>query len=75
MKTTKARDSLSFFQAMSRACGRTQPLGLFAALVFLSARFSLRDLDAAVFEVDFFGDLSAMVSSLGSGARMAPRVP
>jgi hypothetical protein len=35
----------------------------------------LSDFDAAVFEVDFFGDLSAMVSSLGSGARLAPRVP
>ena len=71
---TKAREPLSF-RAGCRASRRIQPLGLFAALVFLSARFSFRDFDAAVFEVDFFGDLSAMVSSLGSGARMAPCVP
>ena len=48
------------------ACGhvaRRQSLRLLAALSFLSARFSLRDLLATVFAVDFLGDLSAMVAS------------
>jgi hypothetical protein len=36
-------------------------------LVFLSARFSFRDLDAAVLALFFFGDLSAIGHpSLGS---------
>jgi hypothetical protein len=43
------------------------PLLLEAALVFFSARFSLRDLDAAVLALFFFGDLSAIGHpSLGS---------
>ena len=43
------------------------PLLLEAALVFFSARFSFRDLDAAVLALFFFGDLSAIGHpSLGS---------
>jgi hypothetical protein len=45
----------------------TYPLLLEAALVFFSARFSFRDLDAAVLALFFFGDLSAIGHpSLGS---------
>jgi hypothetical protein len=43
------------------------PLLFEAALVFFSARFSFRDLDAAVLALFFFGDLSAIGHpSLGS---------
>jgi hypothetical protein len=43
------------------------PLLFEADLVFFSARFSFRDLDAAVFALFFFGDLSAIGHpSLGS---------
>ena len=43
------------------------PLLLEADFVFFSARFSLRDLDAAVLALFFFGDLSAIGHpSLGS---------
>jgi hypothetical protein len=49
------------------------PLLFEAAFNFLSARFSLRDLDAAVLALFFFGDLSAIgqppsPSTDGSGA-------
>ena len=43
------------------------PLLFEAAFVFFSARFSFRDLDAAVLALFFFGDLSAIGHpSLGS---------
>ena len=43
------------------APARYSSLRLFAALPFFSARFSFSDLLGAVFDVVFFGDLSAMV--------------
>jgi hypothetical protein len=53
------------------------PLLFEAALVFFSARFSFRDLEAAVLALFFFGDLSAIGHpSLGSTDGFgAPRLP
>ncbi len=54
------------------ATAAAQSFFLEADFAFLSARFSFKDLAAAVFALDFFGDLSAMAttpqrSSVGSG--------
>jgi hypothetical protein len=43
--------------------GRVQSFFLEADFAFLSARFSFKDFPAAVFALDFFGDLSAMATT------------
>lgn len=44
------------------ATAAAQSFFLEADFAFLSARFSFKDFPAAVFALDFFGDLSAMAN-------------
>ena len=59
-KTNRADASFDAAARFEKPGKERYPLLFEAALDFFSARFSFRDLDAAVFAVFFFGDLSAI---------------